>query len=49
MRRRLFNLLAALSLLAGIAVAGVWVRSYSVSNYVSWNDGGTPPSQRIFV
>jgi hypothetical protein len=25
MRRRLFNLLAALSLLAGIAVAGMWV------------------------
>jgi hypothetical protein len=32
MLRRLFNLLAALSLLAGIAVAGVWVRSYWVSD-----------------
>jgi hypothetical protein len=34
MRRRLFNLLAALSLLAGIAVAGVWVRSYWKHDYL---------------
>jgi hypothetical protein len=35
MRRRVFNLLAAVSLLAGIAVAGVWVRSYWASDYVN--------------
>jgi hypothetical protein len=53
MRRRLFNLLAALSLLAGIAVAGVWVRSYWVVelyadcfNSATAPTYGTAPPQR---
>src|SRR5687767_4689516 len=40
MRRRLFNVIAALSLLACIAVAGVWVRSYWVSDRLVWQDFG---------
>jgi hypothetical protein len=36
MRRRLFNLLAALSLLAALVVAGLWVRSYWACECVEW-------------
>jgi hypothetical protein len=35
MKRRLFNILAAVSLLLALAVAGLWVRSYWAADY--WN------------
>jgi hypothetical protein len=36
MRRRLFTLLSAVSLLLGLAVAGLWARSYHRSDSVLW-------------
>ena len=35
MGRRLFNIVTALSLLLGVAVAGLWVRSYFAGDHVS--------------
>lgn len=39
--RRLFTLASALSLLLFMAVVGLWVRSYWVSENVAWNHRGT--------
>ena len=39
MRRRLFNLVALLSLLPFLAVAALWVRSHSFSDLVAWEPG----------
>src|SRR6185369_17978142 len=36
MKRRLLNLLTALSLLLCVAVCGLWVRGYFVADAVSW-------------
>jgi len=38
MTRRLPNLLIALSLLLGVAVVVLWVRSYSTAQFVGWSD-----------
>jgi hypothetical protein len=38
MRRRLLNLLAALSLLMYAAVCALWVGSYSTAQFVGWSD-----------
>ena len=38
MKRRLLNLLTALSLLMFVAVCVLWVRSYWVSQFVGWSD-----------
>jgi hypothetical protein len=48
MRRRVFNILAALSLLASTAVAGAWVRSHFVSEGIDGdlrNDSGLVTSE----
>ena len=39
MRRRLLNLLTALSLLLCVAVVALWVRSYWVADTLSWSGG----------
>src|SRR4051794_195696 len=38
MTRRLLNLLTAVSLLLCVAVCGMWVQSYSVSEFLGWSD-----------
>jgi hypothetical protein len=37
-KRRVLNVLTALSLLAWVAVCVLWVRSYSLSQFVGWSD-----------
>jgi hypothetical protein len=38
MIRRMFTILSALSLVLCVATCGLWVRSYSVTDYLSWNE-----------
>ena len=44
MRRRLFTLVSALSLLLCVAAAALWVRSYSRADLVSFAGGPPPPA-----
>jgi hypothetical protein len=37
MKRRILNILAAVSLVLALAVAGLWIRSYFVNDYVHWH------------
>ena len=39
-RRRLLNLLTALSLMLCVATAALWVRSYWVADYMRWSNAG---------
>jgi hypothetical protein len=46
-KRRLFNLLAILSLLLGVATVALWVRSFQMGETVVWRaHGPIPPSGR---
>ena len=47
MRRRLFTLCTALSLLLCVAVCVLWVRSYWRNEYVIWSNGD--PIQRVSI
>src|SRR5690349_18592908 len=46
MRRKLFNLATAISLVIFLLAIGIWVRSYWISDVVTWNSTHTDPSRQ---
>jgi hypothetical protein len=49
MKRRLFHILAALSLLLFVAVCVLWVRSYFVGDGFVWKPADAPPYYRAYA
>src|SRR5687767_8450253 len=49
MKRRLFTILSALSLLLCVAVVALWVRSFFVADYLRWERRGEGRSASVSI